>query len=247
MKQILKIILALLLSINSSFGFNDLQESSDNISIVYNNEDTFKFKPSDKQLIETTIKNAEKDIRKLMPSLPQKITVILTIMDRDLDIVGGTTGRTQKHDPHGEVYVYLSNLHPKGVEGSIKTSLKYLIYHEFHHLARGWAMEDNKYGPGIATAMVNEGLAVVFGEDYTQTALEGHAFPDNVESWVKEVMALPTDANYNSWMNMHPDGRLGIGYKSGHYVVRKAMKNSNKTVLELSKLTPEDILKLAGY
>lgn len=246
MKQIFQIAIALFVSINMSFGFNELNEPLSNVTIEYN-EDNFEFNTSEKKLIEEIIINAEIDIRKLMPSLPQKITVKLSIMDRNLDIVGGTTGRTQKHKPNGEVYVYLSNLHPGGVQGAINASLKYLIYHEFHHLARGWAMEDNEYGPGISTAMVNEGLAVVFAEDYTQTILEGHAFPDYVDSWVKEIMELPKDANYNSWMNMHPDGRLGVGYKSGHYVIREALKNSKKTILELSELTPEEILKFAGY
>ena len=246
MKHTYQILIAFFIGIFFTFGANDLGKPKGQITFEYK-EENFAFSKSDKKLIERKIKKAEKKIRKLMPSLPEKIEVIITIMDRDINIVGGTTGRTQKHDPEGQVYVYISNMHPEGVQGSIEASLDYLIYHEFHHLARGWAMEDNKYGPGISTAMVNEGLAVVFAEDYTRTVLEGNAFPQDVESWVEEVMELPQDANYNTWMNMHPDGRLGIGYKCGHYVIRKAMKKSNKSVLELSEMTPVEILELAGY
>jgi hypothetical protein len=54
-------------------------------------------------------------------------------------------------------------------------------------------------------------------------------------------MALPTDANYGQWMNQHTDGRFSIGYRTGKYVVKKAMAVSGKNILDLSRLYPDEI------
>ena len=45
----------------------------------------------------------------------------------------------------------------------------------------------------------------------------------------------------------HPDGRSAIGYRSGNFLVRKAMEKTGENIITLSKRTPEEILKLAGY
>lgn len=210
-------------------------------------ENSISFTEADKTLIEQTITESEKAIRTLLPELPINIKVILEIMPRNIDQVGGTTGRAQKYEPVAEVYVYISSLYPGGVSAAVDASLAYTIHHEFHHLARGWTMEGNKFDQGIDIAMVNEGLAVVFGEVYSQEIFEGNSIPEQAENWVTEVLSLPKDANYNTWMNLHPDGRQGIGYRSGNYLIRKAMNKSGKNILEMSKLQPEEILELAGY
>lgn len=230
-------------------GLNNLNAQETNkqgLNITYI-ENSIEFTELEKELINEIIVQSEKEIRLLFPAIPKNIKVILEIMPRNIDDVSGTTGRAQKHRPNGEVYVYISSLFPGGAKAAIKASFNYTIHHEFHHLARVWAMEDNKFDQGIDIAMINEGLAVVFGESYTQQILEGHSIPKDVKKWVDEILALPKDANYNKWMNQHTDGRMGIGYRSGKFVVLKAMKNSEKNILELSELQPEEILELAGY
>lgn len=230
-------------------GLNFLKAQSPSktgINIVFK-ENSIKFTEPEKNLILKTIVQSEKEIRTLLPGLPINIKLVLEIMDRNIDGVGGTTGRAQKHDPDGEVYVYISSLYPNGVKGAVKASLANTIHHEFHHLVRGWTMIGNKFGQGIDNAMVNEGLAVVFAENYTKQIFEGNSIPKDVEKWVDEVLALPKNANYNKWMNQHPDGRMGVGYRSGNFVIRKAMRNSGKNILEMSKLEPNEILVLAGY
>ena len=127
-----------------------------------------------------------------------------------------------------------------------QTGLAATIYHEFHHLARGWTIEGNKFGPGIVTAAINEGLANVFSETYTKTAFEGNAYPNDVKEWFEEVLTLPLDANYNQWMNEHPDGRIAIGYRVGSYIIHQAMTATNRSILELSNISPDDILVLAN-
>ena len=80
------------------------------LNIVFE-ESSFKFTEPEKDLITKTIVLSEKEIRTLLPKLPKNIKIFLEIMDRDLFGVGGTTGRAQKHEPDGEVYVYISNLY----------------------------------------------------------------------------------------------------------------------------------------
>jgi uncharacterized protein YjaZ len=46
-------------------------------------------------------------------------------------------------------------------------------------------------------------------------------------------------------MFTHTDGRKWIGYKVGTYIIDQAMKNSGKSVIELTQMECVDILKLA--
>jgi hypothetical protein len=45
----------------------------------------------------------------------------------------------------------------------------------------------------------------------------------------------------------HLNGRLAVGYRTGNYLIRKAMAKSGKDVLELSELPPDTIFALASY
>jgi len=165
-------------------------------------------------------------------------------MDRDADIVGGVTG--QAYAP-GKVQIEFSSVFPGGISAAAQKALTSTVFHEFHHLDRGWTIQENKFGPGIPIAAVNEGLAAVFSEEYTGEYFEAaYAYPDDADKWLEEILALPRNADYSTWMmGVHPDGRNSIGYRVGRYIVHQASAHSGKSVLELSSLTPEEILRLA--
>lgn len=97
--------------------------------------------------------------------------------------------------------------------------------------------------------MVNEGLAEVFSEEYTGVVFEENRVPKeaNADDWVREILALPKNANYQKWMFEHPDGRTSIGYKTDNFLIKQAMVKSGKNILELTNLTPNEIINLAGY
>nr|WP_297788681.1 DUF2268 domain-containing putative Zn-dependent protease [uncultured Allomuricauda sp.] len=243
--KILSFLFALLVISNCKKSPNSTEAVS---SIITFTEDGGKFTASEKELIRETVLESEQEIRFLLPTLPDSITVSLEIVDWDLDVVGGVTGRTETNSPP-LVLIQISEKFPGGVSKATQTALKHTIFHEFHHLSRGWAIQDNKYGPGISIAAINEGLAVVFSEEYTGESMEADTPPKAsvAEQWVEEIRSLPLNANYQHWMFQHPDGRLAVGYRTGNYLIRKAMTNSGKDVLELSELTPNEIYKLAGY
>jgi len=210
-------------------------------------EDSLKFTESQKVFIREVISNSEEEVRNLLPNLPDSIKVIVENVDWNLDIVKGVTGRTETNNPP-VVLVQMSNNYQGGVIDSLYQGIKSTIFHEFHHLSRGWAIQDNEFGPGISNAMVNEGLAVAFTEIYTGDINEVNSYTDEADNWVKEILALPLDASYAQWvMGEHPDGRTYIGYRTGNFLARRAMNISGKSILELSNLTPNEIVKLAGY
>jgi len=230
------------------FSCNSNLKKSPHVTVsVAFQEDSFTFSEPQKAFIRGVISNSEKEVRHLLPNLPDSIKVIVEAVDWDLDIVSGVTGRTESNKPP-LVLVQISHKYKGGVIDSTYQGIKSTIYHEFHHLYRGWAIQDNKFSYGIPNAMVNEGLAVAFTEIYTGNINEGNAYTDEADNWVKEILALPLNVSYSDWvMGEHPDGRTYIGYRTGNYLARKTMIKSGKTILELSELMPNEIIKLAGY
>jgi uncharacterized protein YjaZ len=203
------------------------------------------FSADEKTLISDIINKADKNVRKLLPALTAEIVVNVVTTNRNLDVVGGGTGRA---DAPGVIEVMLSTATKGGILGAAKQSLKSVVYHEFHHLVRGWTMVQNKFGvqPGIPISSVNEGLASVFADTYTDEYFaEANDYPQNANEWFAEILLLPRQANYGHWVaGDHPDGRSAIGYRVGRYIIHQAIQASGKNVVELTKVAPEVIIKM---
>lgn len=247
MKSIKFLVLFIAVSFISNCK-NAPNKSEPGSPIITFQEESTQFTNPQKELIREVVLSSEQEIRELLPSLPDSIQVTFEIVDWDLDVVGGVTGRTDTNTPPF-VAIQISEKYPGGVTKAVQAALKHTIFHEFHHLSRGWAIQDNVYGPGIPIAAVNEGLAVVFSEEYTHQTMEADSPPEATiaDQWMKELLTLPIDANYQHWMFEHPDGRQSIGYRTGNYLIRKTMAKTGKNVLELSQHTPDEILEMAGY
>lgn len=244
--RIVTITLFTFLSLIPFLGTSNSVPTTSSGLVINFQEDEHVFADNEKKLINEIIINSEKEVRQLLPHLPNDIEVLVTIIDRNIDIVGGVTGRTESNVP-ALVFIEISKVFPGGISAAASAGLRSTLFHEFHHLARGWAIKDNKYEQGIDIAAVNEGLAVVFSEEFTKVKFEANGYPKEVDSWVEEILALPKNASYQKWMFQHPDGRTSIGYRAGNFIIRQAMANSDKDILELSRNEPEEILKLAGY
>ena len=209
----------------------------------YVNSSKVQITEQQKQKVEKIIEQTIKETEDSLSAIAEPITFTIRIVDWDLSPVYGVTGRTDKAD---EIEVSISTAYEKGLDDAIEQGLRGLIFHELHHSIRGWTMHDNKFPKGIDVAAINEGLADVFAEE--QISREMNKMPKDVdfEAWIKEIRQLPKDANYGHWMGFHPDGRIAVGYRAGAYVVRLAMKNSGKDIIELSKLSVEEIYRLAN-
>ena len=197
----------------------------------------------DQRFFRTTASEAAQLVRSHFPEFATAVRIRVLVGERDLGALGGVTGQA---DAPGEVMIAISSTFPGGVAGAMRAGLRSVLLHEFHHLARGWTIRENQFGPGIPTAAVNEGLAAVFADTYSGRLFEGYEYPEDVGDWLDEILELPVDANYNTWMNQHPDGRMAVGYRVGRYVVHQAMERSGQDILELSRLPPGEILAMVA-
>ncbi len=213
------------------------------LNIIFEDSKEYHFSRTEKELIKKIAIQTDREIRMLLPDLNKKITLRVIAVPYDLEIVGGITGRAV--NPR-EVTAELSYNYKEGVAGAAEQSLSGHLYHEFHHIWKRWTLSENKFGKGIDIAAINEGLADVFSKTYTGYFLDIGSSSDDIESWTREVLKLPKDADYNQWMNQHEDGRIAIGYRVGTFIVENAMKKSGKTIIELSELHPKEILSLSG-
>ncbi|MFN1834257.1 DUF2268 domain-containing putative Zn-dependent protease [Balneola sp. MJW-20] len=241
--MILSLVLFLFMMPVSNHAF------SNEVSVeVHFSESAQDLTSDERDLIKGIIEETAHKSEKLFNRFPDSIKVEVSIIDRDLSTVHGVTGRAMTHDPAGHVIVEISEIHTGGIAGAVDAGLRAVLFHEFHHLSRGWSITQNEFGRGIDIAAVNEGLAVVFAEEYSGVKSEGNAYPKEVEEWVQEILELPEDAEYSTWVSgIHPDGRAYIGYRAGNYLIRKAMNKSGMSILELSVLNPEEIIEMAGY
>ncbi len=182
--------------------------------------------------------------KKLLTNFPESLSIHISIVDNNLENVDGIIGIAETNSL---ISIEISKTYSGGIDKIISNGFKNTLYHELHHITRGWTINENKFGPSIAIAAVNEGLATVFAEKYSQYSEAWSQTPDNIDSWVKEVLDLPVNAPYNIWMmGAHPDGRNYIGYKVGKYIVQEAIKQSKHSIVTLSQYSPFEILKFSG-
>lgn len=216
------------------------------IEIAYDPDTTAEVTPTQRARAQTILDATYAAAASLLPDLPDHVNVTVALLDRDLRSVGDVTGRA---DAPGAITIQISSQAEGGIDGAIEQGLEKTFAHELHHLARGWTIEGNRFGPGISIAAVNEGLAVVFAEELTGQSTPGDTPPadDVAEAWAAEILALPRYANYQTWMFDHPDGRKAVGYRTGNFIVRRAMANSGLDIVELTEKSPDEIWELAGF
>lgn len=203
----------------------------------------YAFTEAEQAGIRQLIEVSHQAVQAEFPDLPDTIRFTITPSDRSMDQVGGSSGRADARDA---IAIEISTRYPGGIEAVLSNSLAQTIIHELHHVVRGWTIQNNQFGPGIDIAAVNEGLAVVFSEDLSGQAFPGNAASADAEDWASEIRALPRDANYGEWMFAHPDGREAIGYRTGAYLVRRAMVRSGLSIVELTRRTPDEIWEMSG-
>jgi uncharacterized protein YjaZ len=213
-------------------------------NFVFIDSEQASFTPKNKQSIETITKNTISKMYALMPELAAELNFNIRLVDRDLTNVYGVTGRA---DRKNEIEISISSSYQGGIEQAVKDGLIGTVFHELHHTVRGWTMHRNHFPQGINTAAINEGLADVFAEIQVGRAMDKMSKEVDFALWSKEIISLPKNADYNEWMNMHSDGREAVGYRTGGYLVRAALKNSGKDIVTLSYYSIEDIYQLAGY
>ena len=103
---------------------------------------------------------------------------------------------------------------PGGVAAIARAQLRSTLFHELHHVARGWVMYGGAAPGSFMEGVVSEGLATVFERDFGGWEPPWGEYPEDVEEWVAELLELPPSAPYSDWMFRHPDGRRWIPWSS---------------------------------
>lgn len=135
---------------------------------------------------------------------------------------------------------------PGGVAGVARTQLRFTLFHELHHLVRGWVVYGGPERNSFMEGVVSEGLATVFERDFAGRETPWGQYPSDVEEWVFELFELPVSAPYNQWMFQHPDGRRWIGYRAGTYIADRAVLASGLSVIDLTLVPSDEILRMSG-
>ncbi|WP_440957294.1 DUF2268 domain-containing putative Zn-dependent protease [Oceanicaulis sp. LC35] len=216
------------------------------VTVAFEASETHDFTASERAAITQVLDAAYQTTKADFPHLTDAVTVEIHPIERPgVDALGGVTGRAQRP---GVLILEISATYPGGLEAAAHAGLMRTGLHEMHHLARGWTIEDNQFGYGIAIAAANEGLAEIYAEHYEgrETAyapLDAETF----NAWAEEIRALPYHADYGQWMFAHPDGREAIGYRTGAELVRQAMAHSGLGIVEISARSPDEIWRMAGF
>ena len=158
------------------------------VVVGFDESNGYAVSAAEQALVRSMASDVARSVRTLFPTLTQTINVSVVIVDRDLNAVGGVAGRA---DAPGEVLIEISSRFPGGLSAAVEAGLSASLFHEFHHLVRGWTMTQNRFGPGIAIATVNEGLASVFAETYSGTTFDRFDYPDDASDWLDEILSLP--------------------------------------------------------
>ena len=68
---------------------------------------------------------------------------------------------------------------------------------------------------------------------------------ETMARWYAELQ-IATDPNSEKWYINHPDGRQNIAYKTGAWIVDRAIDHSGISIIELTRMNYKDIISLAN-
>lgn len=200
------------------------------------------FSKADRGAIVDIANAAEVEIRALLPSLTERIVLVVHGSAQVIP----ETGETGAAIAPGLVSWMVDPTHPEGTVSIARSELRAALFHELHHLARGHVMLGGRPPASFMDNVVSEGLAAAFERDEGGRPTPWSEYPDDVREWVAELLALPVNAPYHEWMFLHSDGRRWIGYRAGTYIADKAIDGSGLSAAQLVHATTEEVLKLAG-
>lgn len=138
---------------------------------------------------------------------------------------------------------------PKGKIDFI--DLEPMLYHEFHHIVRGYCgyLENGKHF--LLNSLFSEGLATDFELEHSkpERKMTHHKYTQAlVKKWLPEAKKefYSTIYDYDSWF--HGKGKpKQLGYKLGKYLVDQVKKNHPElSQKDLAKKDAKDLLKLSG-
>jgi len=129
--------------------------------------------------------------------------------------------------------------------------LEGMVYHEMHHIARGYCDMLEKGEHALLNTVFSEGLAIAFEIEQVPHRLKRYARhePSLMKKWLPRMAKefLSTTYNYFAWF--HGEGKPDkLGYKIGKYLVDEIIRrNPSKTPVNLARIDSKKLLKMSGY
>lgn len=200
------------------------------------------FSLNSRAAIEGVCKAAEPEVREHLPMLPDKLELACqtgTIIIPETGEMGLAISTTR-------VGWTVDERREEGITAIARQQLRFTLFHELHHLARGWVIYRSDSPTSFMEGVVSEGLATVFEREVAGRHTPWGEYPAEVDTWVEELMALPVTAPYLPWMIQHTDGRRWIGYRAGTYIAERAIRASGTSSAGLVHTPTEEILRIAG-
>jgi uncharacterized protein YjaZ len=185
------------------------------------------------------VRKAYKEASELLPFGSKHINFF--VQPREYDLIAETNDHASTHN--SEFIELAFNPTKEGKDrATILDGVKHSVYHEMNHAAR---FNIPIYHTTFLDSCILEGLANVFTRDYAGEKALWADYPEDVTDWLQEIIVANDQFMWTHYRFSHPDGRRWIAYKVGTYIVDQAMKNSDKTIVELTQLECADILELA--
>lgn len=206
------------------------------------------FRPEEQAAIRAICDRAELEAREYLPALP--LTLWLTVEESSAVIPEYGSSGAALDRSHMRWRVDATR--PEGVIELAELHLRATLFHELHHLARGWVKVSAGTSrtpigarPTLMDAVVSEGLATSFERDVAGHRAPWGEYPPEVRAWVDELLALPDDAPYGQWMFRHADGRRWVGYRAGTFLADQVMARVRRSAAQLVLVPTAEILALA--
>lgn len=214
------------------------------MNIVFlDSKDWQKVGESRKQEIEETIERAARSAADALGDLLGKHVNVLVHPELSTNVIPETGEGGWTHNSE-LVRLYFDPNFPNGYKKYLK-QLASTAHHELHHAAR---YHSGPYDDRLIAAAINEGMATVFERDISGSRpLWSEYGPDEtMNAWYKEL--IQADRDWSEWNKLafdHPDGRRWIAYKTGTWIIDKALEDSQTDLYALTSSTVDDILRLA--
>lgn len=201
------------------------------------------FSCDDRRIAERICADTALELRTLLPALPDVVQIQIGSHGRVIPQLGYEARATTMDS----VSFVLDPEHAQGNAILMQKHLRPALFHECHHLVRGWVLRGGRPPKRFIDGVIHEGLASAFERDAAGHASPWTSYPSEVGSWVDELLALPVNAPYVDWMFFHPDGRQWIGYRAGVFIADRAIAASGLSAAGLAQTPSEEILALAEF
>ena len=195
----------------------------------------YQFTPAERRSIGRVADAAAVEARRHLPGLARQITLQVR---SGKDVIPELGAGASALPPDWIVWTVDTD-DPRGVVAIAEAHLRAALFHEFHHLVRGTTMNPMT----LMDRVIAEGLATAFERDFAGVSQPWTEYPEEVSTWVEELLRQPPTAKVDDWMFRHPDGRRWIGMRAGTYLADVAMNKLNRSSAELVAMPTSEILR----